>query len=120
MEKEIFVQNIIKYCAERGVKPTVACRESGAGIRFFQNLKNGSMPSIEKTAMLATYLGVTINDLVGEDVITSSRGPDQLYLVRRYNSFPPEVQKEIMTFIEFKAAQLAEEEAARKKQDSNE
>lgn len=105
MEKEIFVQNIIKYCAERGVKPTVACRESGAGMRFFQNLKNGSMPSVEKTAMLASYLGVTINDLVGEDIITSSRGPDQPYLVRQYNRLSKEAQMEVRAFIEFKAMQ---------------
>lgn len=118
MEKDTFVQNIIKFCAERGVKPTVACRESGAGVRFFQNLKNGSMPSIEKTAMLASYLGVTINDLVGEDAFNSSRGPEQNYLVRRYNSFPPEVQKEVMAFIEFKVAQLAEQEATQKKKEN--
>lgn len=108
MEKDAFVQNIIKLCAERGVKPTVACRESGAGMRFFQNLKNGSMPSIEKTAMLASYLGVTINDLVGEDIITSSRGPDQPYLVRQYNRLSKEAQMEVRAFIEFKVAQEAD------------
>ena len=109
MEKETFVQNIIKYCAERGVKPTVACRESGAGMRFFQNLKNGSIPSVEKTAMLASYLGVTINDLVGEDIITSSRGPEQPYLVRQYNRLSKEAQMEVRAFIEFKVAQEVDE-----------
>ncbi len=116
MNKEIFVQNIKKYCAKRGVKPTVACRESGVGSSFINNIEaRGQVPSIEKVYMLATYLGITINDLVGYDIIAESRGPEQPYLVRRYNSFPPEIQEEVMAFIEFKAAQLAEKEAGKKK-----
>ena len=86
MDKELFVQNIKKYCALRGVKPTVACRESGVSSSFITNIESkGQVPSIEKVYMLASYLGVTINDLVGEDIITSSRGPEQPYLVRQYN-----------------------------------
>lgn len=105
MNKEVFVQNIEKYCAALGVKPTVACRESGAGVGLLQNLKRGSMPSIDKIATLATYLGVTLNDLVGEDIIASSRGPEQPYLVRQYNLLSKEAQMEVLAFIEFKAAQ---------------
>ncbi len=78
-------------------------------MRFFQNLKNGSIPSVEKTAMLASYLGVTINDLVGEDIITSSRGPEQPYLVRQYNRLSKEAQMEVRAFIEFKVAQEVDE-----------
>ena len=62
-----FVQNIKKYCSIKGVKPTVACRESGVGTSFINNIeKRGSMPSIEKVQMLAEYLGVTTSDLLGE------------------------------------------------------
>ena len=120
MDTLIFVENIKKYCALRGIKPTVACRESGVGRSFMTNLESkGSLPSIGKVSMLASYLGVTLNDLVGEDVINSSRGPEQNYLVRRYNSLPPEVQKEVMAFIEFKVMQLAEQEAAQKKKEDS-
>ncbi|WP_297201418.1 helix-turn-helix domain-containing protein [uncultured Flavonifractor sp.] len=62
-----FVQNIKKYCSIKGVKPTVACRESGVGTSFINNIeKRGSMPSIEKVQMLAEYLGVTVSELLGE------------------------------------------------------
>lgn len=108
MNKELFVQNIEKYCAALGVKPTVACRESGAGVGLLQNLKRGSMPSIDKIATLATYLGVTLNDLVGEDIISSSRGPDQPYLVRQYNRLSKQAQMEVRAFIEFKVTQETE------------
>lgn len=68
MEKEIFVQNVKKYCSLRGVKPTVACRESGAGRSLLTNLEqNGSLPSVEKVQMLAAYLGVTTSELLGEE-----------------------------------------------------
>lgn len=58
--------------------------------------------------MLASYLGVTISDLVGEDIITSSRGPEQPYLVRQYNRLSKAAQMEAQTFIEFKVAQEAD------------
>lgn len=68
MDKEIFVQNVKRYCSLRGVKPTVACRESGAGRSLLTNLEqNGSLPSVEKVQKLAAYLGVTTSELLGEE-----------------------------------------------------
>lgn len=61
-----FVQNVKKYCDKRQVKPTVACRESGAGERLLENIKRGSVPSIEKVQLLAQYLGITVSELLGE------------------------------------------------------
>lgn len=117
MNAELFVQNIKKYCAVQGIKPTVACRESGAGTNLINTLeRRGSIPSVEKVQLLAQYLGVSTSELLGEE--TSFSGQPQPYLVMRYNSFPPEVQEEVMAFIEFKVAQLAEKEAARKKMEN--
>ena len=62
-----FVQNIKKYCNLKGVKPTVACRESRVGTSFINNIeKRGSMPSVEKVQLIADYLGVTTSELLGE------------------------------------------------------
>lgn len=67
MDKEIFVQNIKDYCARRNVKPTVACRESGVGSSFINNIEaRGQTPSVEKVQLLAQYLGVTTSELLGE------------------------------------------------------
>lgn len=50
-----------------GVKPTVACAESGAGKDMLTNLsKRGIIPSIERVQLLAQYLGCTTSDLLGE------------------------------------------------------
>ena len=67
MDKAIFVQNIKKQCSLRGVKPTIACRESGAGADLINQIeRRGSVPSVERVQLLAQYLGVTVSELLGE------------------------------------------------------
>lgn len=66
MDKEIFVENIKIRCAAKGVKPTVACRESGVGTSFIPDINRGQTPSVAKVQMLAQYLGCTVSDLLGE------------------------------------------------------
>lgn len=68
MDKEIFVQNVKHFCDLRGVKPTIACKESGAGKDLINQIETrGSIPSVEKVQMLADYLGVTTSELLGEN-----------------------------------------------------
>ena len=66
MDAQIFVQNIKNFCEMKGVKPTVACRESGVGTSFINNVERGQTPSVAKVQMLAEYLGVTVSELLGE------------------------------------------------------
>jgi len=67
LDKQLFVQNVKMYCQLRGVKPTVACRESGVGTSFINNIEaRGQVPSVEKVQLLAQYLGVSTSDLLGE------------------------------------------------------
>ena len=109
MDKQLFVQNVKMYCQLRGVKPTVACRESGVGTSFINNIEaRGQVPSVEKVQLLAQYLEVTTRELLGETGPKNLAIQDQPYLVMRYNSLPPKVQEEVMAFIEFKVAQQAE------------
>lgn len=44
-----------------------ACRESGAGEQLMANIKKGSSPSIDRVEKLASYFGVTVSQLIGED-----------------------------------------------------
>lgn len=106
MDKQIFVQNIKMYCQLRGVKPTIACRESGAGTDLINQLeRRGSVPSVERVQLLAQYLGVTTSELLGETGPKNLAIQDQPYLVMRYNSLSPEEQEKVMTFIDFLATQ---------------
>ncbi len=68
MDIEKIVQNIQRVCKERGTTPSVAGRESGAGKDMVSYMKKrGILPSIEKMSLLATYLGVTTSELLGEE-----------------------------------------------------
>lgn len=68
MDLEILVQNVKRLCALKGVKPTIACRESGAGKDFINKVETQkSTPSVEKVQLLAQYLGVTTSELLGEE-----------------------------------------------------
>ena len=67
MQIDVFVQNVKKYCELKGVKPTIACAESGAGKSLLSEVSSrGRIPSIERVQLLAQYLGVTTSDLLGE------------------------------------------------------
>lgn len=118
MDKQLFVQNVKVYCQIKGVKPTVACMESGAGKSLLSQIeRRGIVPSVEKVQLLAQYLGVTVSQLLGEDASEISQGQPQPYLVFRYNQLPPEDQKDVMEYIEFKFTQMEKNKAS--KQDAS-
>ena len=110
MNKELFVQNIKNICLAKGIRPTVACRESGAGTNLINQLENrGSIPSVEKVQLLARYLGVTVSELLGEDASETAQGPAQPYLVAQYNRLSPADQEEVIAIIELKLARNQED-----------
>lgn len=112
LDKAVFVQNIKKYCAAKGVKPTVACRESGVGSSFINNIESrGQVPSVEKVQLLAQYLGVTVGELLGEDSSKSTNGPPRPYLVFRFNQLSPKSQEDVMAFVEYRWVQDQKEKA---------
>ena len=92
MDKEIFVQNIKIYCALKGVKPTVACRESGVGTSFISDINRGQIPSVAKVQQLAQYLGCTVSDLLGETKAADQPAGSQDMFMELYKSLPPNRQ----------------------------
>lgn len=101
IETDIFVQNVKKYCDIKGVKPTIACAESGAGKSLLSQLKNrGIMPSIEKVQLLAQYLGCTVSDLLGEKAISSPPSEDD-ELLQKISTLAPERRKQAEEYLDF-------------------
>ena len=94
-----------QYCLVRGIKPTIACRESGAGPNLLGNIEAGSIPSVEKVQLLAQYLGVSTSELLGERLPTVPAFPEHPDLVILYDQLFKEAQQEVMAFIEFKRTQ---------------
>lgn len=108
MDKEIFVQNVKRLCDLRGVKPTIACKESGAGKDLINQIETrGSIPSVEKVQLLADYLGVTTSELLGENTkpaAVAGDGPDpELWeLLKR---IPEDRMPEVERYLRFQAEQ---------------
>lgn len=78
MDREQLVQNIKFYCDKKGVKQTVACRESGVGVSFINDITRGQTPSVAKVQLLADYLGVTTSQLLGEKIPVNPAGKESL------------------------------------------
>lgn len=111
MDKEYFVKKVKYLCLQKGIKPTNACRESGVGVSFLNDIERGRIPSIDKFEKLAMYLGTTVGDLIGEVPPEASMIPKHPYLVMRYDKLSKEDQQDVMDFIEYKVAQAAKREA---------
>lgn len=106
-----FVQNIKKFCELKGVKPTVACRESGVGTSFINNIeKRGSMPSVEKVQLLADYLGITTSELLGEKteptVQDDGLSDGEQALLSLFRQLTPEQQDMVIRMVQAAADKL--------------
>ena len=105
METELFVQNVKKYCALKGVKPTNACAESGAGKSLISDITSrGRIPSVERIQLLAQYLGCTVSDLLGEKA-TSSPPSENGKLLQKISALAPERRKQAEEYLDFLIAQ---------------
>lgn len=98
MNVELFEKNIKKYSALKGVSPTVACIESGAGKNLLGQLKGrGSIPSVERVQLLAQYLGCTVSDLLGEK--EAPPDPVRQEFMRLLDSMTAEQRNELFAFM---------------------
>lgn len=72
----VFMQNVKRLLNERNISYSRAGRESGAGIDFVRNMeRKHSWPSIEKVALMADYLGITVGELLGEELPRAGPNP---------------------------------------------
>lgn len=107
MDREVFVQNIKSLCRARGIYPTVACRESGVGNSFINDLERGKTPSVAKVQMLANYLGVTTSELLGEHLPGDPPPPDpldpaDLQIIKAYRLADPGTQAAVRKLLDLK------------------
>lgn len=112
MDKGLFVQNVKIICERRGIKPTAACKECGVGGSFLSDINRGQTPSVAKVQQLASYLGVTVSDLLGEstpnvsklDTNEKTATPEgsglEAEFTRLFDSLPPERQKMALAMLQ--------------------
>ena len=108
MDANIFVENVKKICASKGIGVTAACEASGAGKSLISDINRGINPRIERIARLATYLDCTVSQLYGEEkkepttVPGDGLDPEMLDMLRRV---PPEKMEEVKRYLRFQAEQ---------------
>lgn len=110
MDAMLFVENIKKYCELKGIKPTVACRESGVGASFVSDINRGQTPSVAKVQLLANYLGITTSELLGEKT-EPTVGDDGLSdgeqaLLNLFRQLTPEQQDMVIRMVQAAADKL--------------
>ena len=94
MDKDFFVQKVKLLCLQKGIKPTNACKESGVGGSFLSDINRGQVPSVAKVQMLASYLGVTVSQLLGEKAPPADQPANgrEAEFVRLFDQLTPDQQ----------------------------
>lgn len=103
MDFDRLIAIVKKLCEEKGVTQKEALEKSGAGNRFFQNIRQGSVPSVEKLQALAVYFDVSVDYLIGNtDVPDVNREEETLSQVglRAFAALSPAEQEQIRTLVE--------------------
>ena len=111
MDVKIFVENVKELCRKKGVKPTIACDESGTGKNLLNHIETrGSIPSVAKVQMLAEYLGVTTSDLLGEKkeptVQDDGLSEGERVLMTLFRQLTPDQQEMVLRMVQAAADKL--------------
>lgn len=111
MDAVVFVQNVKLLCKNKGIKPTIACEQSGAGKNLLNHIETrGSIPSVEKVQLLANYLGVTTSELLGEKtkptVDDDGLSDGEQALLNLFRQLTPEQQDMVIRMVQAAADKL--------------
>ncbi len=102
------LQSVIqRLCDKKGIKPRTAYEESGVGRSFYDNIRKGSVPSVEKLQALAVYFNVSVDYLIGNtDVPEVNREAETLAQagLDAFASLSPAEQEQIRSLVETLAA----------------
>ena len=101
------LQNVIQgLCEKRGIKPRTAYEESGVGRSFYDNIRKGSAPSVEKLQALAVYFNVSVDYLIGNtDVPEVNRSAETpaMEIARMIAGLPAAEQEKLIEYAQLLA-----------------
>ena len=117
---QIIESRIMEIAAKKGLSKNKLLINSEMGKSFFDNMKKGRIPSVERLHIIADYLNVSIDYLVGRtdkpnldeapatasapttqknNTTTSELTEHENELLRIYRSLPPRSKTEVMSFM---------------------
>ena len=101
------LQDVIqKLCDKKGIKPRTAYEESGVGRSFYDNIRTGSVPSVEKLQALAVYFNVSVDYLIGNtDVPEVNRSAETpaMEIARMIAGLPAAEQEKLIEYAQLLA-----------------
>lgn len=101
------LQDVIqKLCDKKGIKPRTAYEESGVGRSFYDNIRKGSVPSVEKLQALAVYFNVSVDYLIGNtDVPEVNRSAETpaMEIARMIAGLPAAEQEKLIEYAQLLA-----------------
>lgn len=77
MDYNIIIDRVTALATERGVSPSKAYIESGAGKDFAGHIRKGQVPTVARIQKLADYFGVSLEYLLGHTETKSPPSPDR-------------------------------------------
>ncbi len=72
----MFKKNFIKLCNQKGVAPTVVCKEIGLSDAVYSKWTDESVPRRATLMKIADYFGVTVEDLLKEEKATTAEADE--------------------------------------------
>ena len=67
MYTDAIAQRITDLCKEKGISINQLLQETKLNKSFVDNLKKGSIPSVDKISIVAEYFGVSVDYLLGKE-----------------------------------------------------
>lgn len=112
MNTQIIVDRISELCKEKSVSINQMLKETNLNKSLVDNLKKGSMPSIDKVECVADYFGVSVDYLLGKteqkEKPTAKGGEPNDVLFNEaaalMERLSPEAQDEAMRYLRYLAS----------------
>ncbi len=80
---QALIEQIEKLCKEEKITISQMLSEAGLNSSVIDNMKKGSIPSIDKIAIIASYFGVSTDSLLGNESLCLSDTEQKLLVYFR-------------------------------------
>ena len=91
---QALIEKITMLCKKKGVSVNQMVTEVGVNKSLVDNLKKGSLPSVDKLLLVARYFGVSVDFLLGNEnkeptvLPVPDQTPEEILLLQQWRSHP--------------------------------
>lgn len=98
---EFLISSIETLCKQKSISVKSALEECGLKRVVVDNMKKGSVPSVDKIYTLANFFGVSVDYLLGrtDEPKTETSDPTTQILVERFRNLSPEDKIDVLNIV---------------------